>query len=96
MAVPSSSGFFPEAGVVKEYQFISKPLYEEDLRVLRAYLTHRLIDQADYDAQRAVMMSALHGGDNFGYTGSNFVHDSAWAPMDKKATKNLLKGKATK
>jgi hypothetical protein len=94
VAAPSSSGFFPETGVVKDYQFQSKPLYEEDMRVLRAYLHHKLIDQFDYDAQRAVMMSQLHGGDNFGYTGSNFTHDSDWKAMDKKATKNLLKGKA--
>jgi hypothetical protein len=96
IAAPSSSGFFPETGVVKDYTFIDKTLYEEDMRVLRAYLHNKLIDQFDYDAQREVMMHALHGGANHGYTGSNFVHDSAWKEMSKSDVKRLMKGKAAK
>lgn len=96
IAAPSSTGFFPETGVVKEYAFIDKVHYEEDMRVLRAYLHNKLIDQFDYDAQREVMMHAMHGGANHGYTGSNFVHDSEWKDMSKADVKRLLKGKAAK
>eukprot|EP01108_Squamamoeba_japonica_P002771 TRINITY_DN2360_c0_g1_i2.p2 TRINITY_DN2360_c0_g1~~TRINITY_DN2360_c0_g1_i2.p2 ORF type:complete len:196 (-),score=71.80 TRINITY_DN2360_c0_g1_i2:509-1063(-) len=90
-AVPSSSGFYPESGVIKEYQFIDKVLFEEDMQVLRAYLKAGLITQLDYATQRDVLQHAMRGGADFGYQGSNFVHNTEWDALDAKQVVKTLK-----
>ena len=88
------SGFAPRAGTILPYTApANSEIYDEDLRTLRAYLRDHLISQADYVAQRDVMLHAWHGGMRHGYQGSNFTHHIEFKEIDAKRALKKNEGK---